>query len=44
MCLFGRIPTRYRGKALCLYERESVLWLAAKGEERLNLKFHEVKG
>lgn len=24
--------------------RESVPWLAAEGGERLNLKFHEVKG
>lgn len=27
-----------------MHERESVLWLAAKEDERLNLKFHEVKG
>lgn len=29
---------------MCMHKRESVLWVAAKGGERLNLKFHEVKG
>lgn len=29
---------------MCMHEMESVLWLAAKGDERLNLNFHEVKG
>lgn len=29
---------------MCVHERESVLWLAAKRGQRLNLKFHEVRG
>lgn len=29
---------------MCKHEKESVLWLTAKRDERLNLKFHEVKG